>query len=74
VGKTTTSINLGFIRALEKKVLLIDADLIVWFRYRCETVEIGSYQILEHNNTRRNVNNLFCTKCVGYSAHIDLIY
>jgi len=60
VGKTTTTVNLAAaLGVLEKKVLLIDADpqanassglgIIV------EEVENGTYQLLEHSATAKEV-------------------
>ncbi|NOY47271.1 MAG: ParA family protein [Chlorobi bacterium] len=53
VGKTTTSVNLAAsLGVLEKRVLLIDADpqanATSGLGVDVETVEIGSYQLLEH--------------------------
>ncbi len=53
VGKTTTSVNLAAsLGVLEKKVLLIDADpqanATSGLGIDVETVEIGTYQLLEH--------------------------
>ena len=56
VGKTTTSVNLAAsLGVLEKKVLLIDADpqanATSGLGIDVESVEIGTYQILEHSHT-----------------------
>ncbi|OMP30466.1 MULTISPECIES: ParA family protein [Mangrovimonas] len=53
VGKTTTSVNLAAsLGALEKKVLLIDADpqanATSGLGIDVESIEIGTYQLLEH--------------------------
>jgi chromosome partitioning protein len=54
VGKTTTSVNLAAsLGVLEKKVLLIDADpqanATSGLGVDVESVEIGSYQLIEHS-------------------------
>jgi chromosome partitioning protein len=54
VGKTTTSINLAAsLGVLEKRVLLIDADpqanATSGLGIDVETVEVGTYQLLEHS-------------------------
>lgn len=56
VGKTTTSVNLAAsLGVLEKRVLLIDADpqanATSGLGVDVDTVEIGSYQLLEHTSS-----------------------
>jgi chromosome partitioning protein len=79
VGKTTTSINLAAsLGVLEQKVLLIDADpqanATSGLGIDVETVEIGTYQLLEHANIAKeaiiptNTPNLDIIP-----AHIDLV-
>ena len=79
VGKTTTSVNLAAsLGVLEKKVLLIDADpqanATSGLGIDVESVEIGTYQILEHSHTPKET----IVKCSApyvdvIPAHIDLV-
>ena len=79
VGKTTTSVNLAAsLGVLEKKVLLIDADpqanATSGLGIDVETIEIGTYQILEHSHTPREA----VIKCSAPNvdvipSHIDLV-
>jgi len=79
VGKTTTSVNLAAsLGVLEKKVLLIDADpqanATSGLGIDVETVEIGTYQLIEHSNSAKeaivktNTPNLDIIP-----SHIDLV-
>lgn len=79
VGKTTTSVNLAAaLGVLEKKVLLIDADpqanATSGLGIDVETVETGTYQILEHTVTPKEAI-LQCTapNVDVIPAHIDLV-
>ena len=79
VGKTTTSVNLAAsLGVLEKKVLLIDADpqanATSGLGIDVESVEIGTYQILEHSHTPHEA----LLKCTAPNvdvipSHIDLV-
>ncbi|WP_336070164.1 AAA family ATPase [Mesoflavibacter sp. CH_XMU1404-2] len=79
VGKTTTSVNLAAsLGVLEKKVLLIDADpqanATSGLGIDVESVEIGTYQLLEHTNTA--IEAAIPTETPNLDiipAHIDLV-
>ncbi len=79
VGKTTTSVNLAAsLGVLEKKVLLIDADpqanATSGLGIDVESVEKGTYQILEHTAKASEV--IIGTKAVNVDiipSHIDLV-
>lgn len=79
VGKTTTSVNLAAaLGVLEKKVLLIDADpqanATSGLGIDVETVEYGSYQLLEHTYAAKDT--ILKTNSPNVDlipAHIDLV-
>ena len=79
VGKTTTSVNLAAsLGVLEKKVLLIDADpqanATSGLGIDVNSVEIGTYQLLEHTNGADEA--ILATSSPNLDlipAHIDLV-
>ncbi len=79
VGKTTTSVNLAAaLGVLEKKVLLIDADpqanATSGLGLDVETIEVGTYQILEHSNSAKEAILQTNSPNVDIiAAHIDLV-
>jgi chromosome partitioning protein len=79
VGKTTTSVNLAAsLGVLEKKVLLIDADpqanATSGLGIYVETVEVGTYQLLEHSTTAKEAIVTTASPNLDLiPAHIDLV-
>ena len=79
VGKTTTSVNLAAsLGVLEKKVLLIDADpqanATSGLGIDVEAVEKGTYQLLEHTASAKEV--IIATQSPNVDiipSHIDLV-
>lgn len=79
VGKTTTSVNLAAsLGVLEKKVLLIDADpqanATSGLGIDVETVELGTYQLLEHSiKAEEAILKTESPNLDIIPAHIDLV-
>lgn len=79
VGKTTTSVNLAAsLGVLDKKVLLIDADpqanATSGLGVDVEAIDIGTYQLLEHNVSAADAIVKSSAPNVDLiPAHIDLV-
>ncbi len=79
VGKTTTTVNLAAsLGVLEQKVLLVDADpqanATSGLGIEVESVEIGTYQVLEHTaKAREAIIKTNSPNVDIIPAHIDLV-